>query len=54
MDTAPDQVHPDSLTGPELAEVMALFGDIRWDDPAAVQARVDDLRALPGGEAGGV
>lgn len=54
MVTRPDQVHPDSLTGAELAEVMALFGDIRWDDPGAVQARMDDLRALTVPVGGGV
>ena len=41
-------IHPDSLTGDELAVVMALFGDIYWDDRAAVEARVAALRALDG------
>jgi hypothetical protein len=42
----PDRVHPDSLTGDELAEVLELFEGVYWDDPGAVRARVDDLRAL--------
>jgi hypothetical protein len=43
-----EPVHPDALTGDELALVMALFGDIHWDDQAAVEQRVADLRALAG------
>lgn len=49
MAPRPDQVHPDSLTGPELAEVVELFGDVQWDVPGAVEARVEDLRAWAAG-----
>ena len=39
-------VHPDTLAGVELAEMMALFGDIDWANQAAVGQRVAELHAL--------
>lgn len=44
------RLHPDWLVGPALDEVVALFGDIDFEDDAAVDQRVADLQALAGGE----
>lgn len=37
-------VHPDTLVGPELDELVAMFGDVDWRDQSAVEARVAELQ----------
>jgi hypothetical protein len=50
MDNTP-WVHPDWIVGPDNDDLVAMFGDIDWHDPAAVKQRVADLQALdPNGE----
>lgn len=39
-------VHPDTLTGPELDAVVAMFGDIDWHDQTAVEQRAAALTEL--------
>jgi len=41
-----DPIHPDTLNGPDLDLVLALFRDIDWRDQAVVERRVADLRTL--------
>lgn len=42
-------VHPDTLVGAELDELVAMFRDVDWTNRDAVQRRVEELRALSGG-----
>ncbi len=39
-------VHPDTLAGPELDEVVAMFGDIDWASQSAVEQRARNLAEL--------
>jgi len=46
MDEPWQLVHPDTLVGPELDAVVAMFRDVDWQDQSAVEQRVAALRAL--------
>lgn len=39
-------IHPDWIVGPDNEALVAMFADIDWHDPAKVDQRVADLRAL--------
>lgn len=39
-------VHPDTLVGPELDDLVAMFGDIDWASQQAVEQRTAELQAL--------
>lgn len=41
-------IEPDSVFGPELDDLMEMFGDIDWRNQHAVESRVAELEALGG------